>query len=402
MKEISGKKLLWGLFFSALLLRLLFVIVLPLDAGDSPEYDNYALHLLNGLGFSANLNRPPMYPGFLAGIYFFFGHSFSAVRIVQALLDSVTCLFTFFIGKRVFGDKRPALLGGLLTAVSPSLIASTSYILTETLTAFLLAAAVLLLMKAQTENKKQGWLLSGVVLGLATLTRPVTILFPFFLLAGFLIFARRKARAVFMVTVFCLGMALPILPWTVRNALVFHRFVPVAVGSGFNLWVGSYLPWDGDYNWKDLSDSKELVKGLPQIEADRKFFAEGVKNIKQHPADYALLCVKKMGRFWLQAPGGKQVLDKRPTAKILVFAFQYFLLLFFLFGVFSAWKERNARVCLPVLMIFYFTFAHLFLLAIPRYHIPVLPLVAAVAGGGLLKILHLKKNEDFNYCPGPQ
>ena len=153
MREISEKRLLWGLFFSALLLRLLFVIMLPLDAGDSPEYDNYALRLLSGLGFSNNLNRPPMYPSFLAGVYFFFGHNFLAVRIIQALLDSVTCLFAFFIGKRVFGDKRPALLGGLLTAVSPSLIASTSYILTETLTAFLLAAAVLLLMKAQAESK---------------------------------------------------------------------------------------------------------------------------------------------------------------------------------------------------------------------------------------------------------
>ena len=57
------------------------------------------------------------------------------------------------------------------------------------------------------------------------------------------------------------------------------------------------------------------------------------------------------------------------------------MLLLFLFGVFWAWKTRNAVVCLPVLMIFYFTFVHLFLLAIPRYHVPVLPLVAAIAGG---------------------
>jgi 4-amino-4-deoxy-L-arabinose transferase-like glycosyltransferase len=383
MREISEKKLLWGLFFSALLLRLLFVIVLPLAAGDSPSYDSYALGLLNGLGFSTNLNRPPLYPGFLAGIYFFFGHNFLAVRIVQAFLDSVTCLFVFFIGKRVFGDKRPALLGGLLAAVSPSLIASTSYILTETLTAFLVTASVLLLLKAQAESKKKGWLLSGVVLGLATLTRPVTILFPFFLLAGFLIFSHRKARGAFFAAVFCLGMALPILPWTARNALVFHRFIPVSIGSGLQLWVGSYLPWDGDYNWKDLSDSEELVKGLPQIEADRKFFAEGIKNIKQHPASYALLCVKKISRLWLQVPGGKQVLDTRPAAKILIFTFQYFLLLLLLFGAFSAWRDRNVRACIPVLMIFYFTFVHLFLLAIPRYHVPVLPLVAAVAGGSL-------------------
>jgi len=149
--------------------------------------------------------------------------------------------------------------------------------------------------------------------------------------------------------------------------------------------VGSYLPWNGDYNWKDFGDAEELVKGLTQIDADQKFFAEGVKNIRSHPAAYALLCVKKLGRFWLQVPGGKQVLDKRPAAKMLVFAFQYLLLALFFLGVFFARKERNIRVYLPILMIFYFTFVHLFLLAIPRYHLPVLPLVAAIAGGSLPK-----------------
>ena len=390
MRDIGEKKLLWTLFFLALLLRLLFVILRPLDAGDSRGYEDIALNLLNGLGFSANLHWPPMYPVFLTGVYLIFGHSFLAVRVIQAFLGAVTCLFVFFIGQRIFEDKKPALLGGLLTAVSPSLLASSSYILTETLTAFLLTAAVLLLLKARIEGRKKVWFISGIVLGMATLTRPATLLFPLFLLAGFLIFSPGKAKAVFFVAVFCLGMALPVLPWTLRNAFVFHRFIPVSVGSGFNLWVGSYLPWNGDYNWKDLSDAEELTKGLTQVEADQKFFAEGVKNIKQHPGAYAMLCVKKLGRFWLQVPGGKQVLDGNPAAKTLVFAFQYFLLALFFIGVFFAWRERNARVCLPVLMIFYFTFVHLFLLAIPRYHIPVLPLVAAVSGGSLTK-LRLKK-----------
>ncbi len=385
MREISEKRALWGLFFSALLLRLLFVILLPLDAGDSQGYEESARHLLSGLGFSDNLHWPPLYPGFLAGVYLLFGHSPLAVRIIQAFLGAATCLAVFFIGKRVFGDRRRALLGALLTAFSPSLIAASSYILTETLTAFLLVAAVLLLLKAREEEGRKVWFFSGVILGLTTLARPVTLLFPFFLLAGFLVFSQKKARDVFFLVIFCLGMASSILPWTIRNAFVFRRFIPVSVGSGFNLWVGSYLPWNGDYNWKDFGDAEELVKGLTQIDADQKFFAEGVKNIRSHPAAYALLCVKKLGRFWLQVPGGKQVLDKRPAAKMLVFAFQYLLLALFFLGVFFARKERNIRVYLPILMIFYFTFVHLFLLAIPRYHLPVLPLVAAIAGGSLPK-----------------
>ena len=37
-----------------------------------------------------------------------------------------------------------------------------------------------------------------------------------------------------------------IAPWTVRNAVVLDRFVPISTGGGQVLFAGSYLPSDGD------------------------------------------------------------------------------------------------------------------------------------------------------------
>ena len=43
------------------------------------------------------------------------------------------------------------------------------------------------------------------------------------------------------------ALALPIAPWTVRNLIVLDRWVPISTGGGKALYVGTYLPADGEY-----------------------------------------------------------------------------------------------------------------------------------------------------------
>ena len=40
---------------------------------------------------------------------------------------------------------------------------------------------------------------------------------------------------------------LPIVPWAVRNQIVLDRTVPISTGGGKALYVGTYLPADGEY-----------------------------------------------------------------------------------------------------------------------------------------------------------
>ena len=47
--------------------------------------------------------------------------------------------------------------------------------------------------------------------------------------------------------VLLVALVLPILPWTVRNVVVLDRVVPISTGGGKALYVGTYLPADGEY-----------------------------------------------------------------------------------------------------------------------------------------------------------
>ena len=43
------------------------------------------------------------------------------------------------------------------------------------------------------------------------------------------------------------ALLLPIVPWTIRNLDVLDRVVPISTGSGKALYVGTFLPADGEY-----------------------------------------------------------------------------------------------------------------------------------------------------------
>ncbi|HNQ35604.1 MAG TPA: glycosyltransferase family 39 protein [bacterium] len=328
-------------------------------------------------------NRPlprSLYPAFLAAVYALLGKGFLAVRIIQAVLGAVTCGLVFLLARRIFDSPRAGILAALAAVVSPALVAAASYVLTETLATFLLIGAVFLLLSGLDKQCRLDWWLAGILFGLASLVRPSILLLPFGL-AVLLPAALEKARRPALAAGLMLGTLLAVAPWTARNYKVFHRFIPIGLGGGFNLWAGSYAPWDGDYNWRDLGAAEDLVAGLSQVEADRKYSSEAIKNIRANPGFYARLAFRKIGRFWLQAPGSQQVLAGWPAARGLVYLAHYLTLLLAAAGGAAAILRRRREAWLPFLVILYFTGIHVLMLALPRYHIPALPMVAVLAGG---------------------
>ena len=141
---------------------------------------------------------------------------FKRLLIAQAVLGTLTVLLTFFIARQMLPLWASA-VAMFLTAVSPHLVSLTTYFLTETLFAFLLALGVLL---TQFSFKRRSvWLgvSAGVLLAAASLTRPSLQYFaPFLLLAVFAIRTLPKLPVVALFLAFIVGMS----PWWVRNATV--------------------------------------------------------------------------------------------------------------------------------------------------------------------------------------
>ena len=138
------------ILFAALLLRTFAAVLVdsPLRS-DAAEYAALARSTISGGGFSLESTptayRMPGYPLVVAGVFLALGESMTAVRLLQAIVDTLTCLLVFVIGRRI-ADERTGLVAALLYALFPLQILYVSSVMTETSFTFLLCASVVLII----------------------------------------------------------------------------------------------------------------------------------------------------------------------------------------------------------------------------------------------------------------
>ncbi|MBF0369759.1 MAG: glycosyltransferase family 39 protein [Magnetococcales bacterium] len=137
------------------------------------------------------------------------------ITFAQALLSALAVVLVYFTCLR-FTPPLPALAAALLTALSPHLVTGNHYLLTESLFTFLL---VLFFWVASRLKSSRGWgwfFLSGLLLGFTTLVRPEMLLYgvPVVGMVWLLFDAgTRKRRGLILL----LGIVLLFAPWIARN-----------------------------------------------------------------------------------------------------------------------------------------------------------------------------------------
>ncbi len=185
-----------GIFLLSLALRLAYVIVCPSGPleTDAIDYDTIGWNLVQGNGYTHQTGeptafRPPVYSLFLAGVYYLAGHSLDWVRWIQALLGAGICALVCLTARRLFDDGS-AKLAGMLCALYPPLIIPASEILTEVLFMFWLGLTVYWMIS----QSGSGWrFASGLVLGVALMTRSILVFFLLFLIGWFILVRGRRA-----------------------------------------------------------------------------------------------------------------------------------------------------------------------------------------------------------------
>ena len=251
---------------------------LPNDTpGDSLVYAQMARNLLEHHVYShapeppypPSLIRLPGYSLFLAAIYSIFGHyNNTPVRIVQAMLDTLTCAMVGLIAYYWEPEerrKRAAAIAALaLAAVCPFTTIYVATILTETWACFLAVALCWLATLAFRAGSFRGslwwWVAVGLVGGLGVFFRPDSGLFvaavgltlvitsffrpPFW--RGEQAWRRRLLPVLAQGALLSAAFALVLVPWTVRNWRTFHLFQPLAPTHGE--MPGEFVPW-GYYTW---------------------------------------------------------------------------------------------------------------------------------------------------------
>src|SRR5689334_970580 len=170
--------------------RIAIVHWLPNDsAGDSIGYEQIARNVLehhvyshlDEAPFTPTDVRLPGYPLFLAAIYSVFGHTNNtAVRIIQALIDTGTCGLVAVLAFLWQPDERKKIATAIaaltLAAVNPFTTIYAATILTEVPATFLVVAAciaaTIAFRETGLERELRWWAGSGLLTGLAVLFRP--------------------------------------------------------------------------------------------------------------------------------------------------------------------------------------------------------------------------------------
>jgi len=231
------------LFVLALAVRVAFVLTLEnrYYYFDTAHYDKAAKALIAGQGFGEGYEfsqffrkeyaLTPLYPIFLAAIYFIFGPNFLAVRLVESLLGAFLCLLIYKIGKRVF-NETVGLWAGYISAIFPHLIFLCGLLYVENLFTFLLAAGLWFCFRWHDERRTAHIALASLLFGLACLGRPVVFAFyPFLALwMIFIVHGERRNRIIATAVVVAITI-LTLAPWTIRNYLIFGKITPVSAAS---------------------------------------------------------------------------------------------------------------------------------------------------------------------------
>ena len=260
------------LTLAALALRLVFFFKFPLVAGDSLIYGDIAKNWLNqgifGLTHTHGVVRPtwirlPGYPAFLATCFALFGREhYNSVLLAQIFIDVVSCFFIADLARRAV-SCRAARWAFLLAALCPFTANYTVAPLAETLSIFFTAVALdaaVAGLAAQDQGRLawSAWAWCGVAISCGILLRPdggiLLIAFGLYLLWRMWRRPRERQR-LFWAGALVLAISIaPLVPWTFRNWMDFHRFMPLVpksasdpnefVPDGLDKWVRT---WSLDY-----------------------------------------------------------------------------------------------------------------------------------------------------------
>ncbi|HEV2200134.1 MAG TPA: glycosyltransferase family 39 protein [Bryobacteraceae bacterium] len=325
---------------------------IDLTSADALMHVTLAQRILNGEGYTLPIPfgldpqprvepaflKAPGYPYLLAALFRITGISFWFFPI-QCLFTGGLSVLLAAITNDVFGSPVAALYAGIGAAVHPVLVNLASQLYNENIFFFLFLVTVFLYLRWFRAPSVKRALLCGVAAGLTALIRE-SVLAPFAALVVLAaVWLGRKDRTAGLLSAGALaaGLAVVVLPWTVRNYVVTGVLVPIstislaAVAMGNNSCVaagGWTTAFYGDNPCPAMEVQASRVLGRSNREPkivflDRALSTVGWNFIERHPGAYLKLCFR---RAWT-------VFDPWHPAQHLQGAKKLVMLLYFLFFI---------------------------------------------------------------------
>src|SRR5271156_2312394 len=221
------------------------------------ETGNIAFSLAKGLGFSSPWWQEtgptawltPVSPWFVSIVYRIFGihtpHAFYAVVLLNIIFSAATCVPIYFISRRVVG-RGVGFGAAWLWAIFPNaILIPYEWVWDTSLSALMMATILWVTFELAESPRWRDWILYGALWGLALMINPsLGSMLP--VLLGWAAFRGWRSQNLRLARpLFALGVAiLCCVPWTVRNYVTFHKFVPLRSNFPLELWLGNNPAFD--------------------------------------------------------------------------------------------------------------------------------------------------------------
>jgi 4-amino-4-deoxy-L-arabinose transferase-like glycosyltransferase len=269
-----------GLAFRAAFI--LFFADLSLDS--YWEYGEIARNLHLGKGYSLFHNEGGRYefhsspsaspypsaymmPGYVALLYpFFFLNDVTLRNVLLLLLQGLIgggCVVLIYRFTARFMGRRDALAAAALMACLPEFVYASGSSTPTVLFHLLLLALLPVLYDLWNADSLRAELAAGALFAALVYIRPETALFAAAVLAGLLLAGRARSAL-------RLGIVITLLvsPWQIRNAVVFHEWIPFTTNGGLNFFRGH-----NDLQLGTFADDV-IIQGLRDLPQGREFEPE--------------------------------------------------------------------------------------------------------------------------------
>jgi 4-amino-4-deoxy-L-arabinose transferase-like glycosyltransferase len=310
------------IFAVALILRVAFILVeghkVPPQALATVPFENEVGNIANaiasGHGFCCLFRQPtgptawlaPVYPLLIAAIFKIFGsftvRAFYAAALANALFSALATFPIFYSAKRIAGTPLAALSTWLWGILPAGILMPFEWVWDTSLSALLAATLLWLTQELERDSSRAMTIAYGALWGFALLTNPALgVLLPFFLAWLFYRWRPQNIQSLRCI-LFAVAIAFVLcLPWTIRNAIQFHRLIPIRSNFAFELWLGNNEIFDEHSRELNRITRFEQVRLYGQI-GEAAFLDQKRQQaetfIKQHPSLALHLATQRFISTW--------------------------------------------------------------------------------------------------------
>ncbi len=352
------------------------------------------------------------YTWFQSIIIRIFGEGFIAIKVINCILSSITCLVIFITAKKLFGSSV-AIIAGLLTATDIGLVSMCSVLTNQHIAILLFYFAFYILISY--EDKKYMWIVAGVVAALGNLMRPIgivvltaVIVYSLFFTCSRKLFDRHVLIkiSIFLFTYIVVG-------FLISRIFIFSGITEEPLGNRNPLWkfiTGLNYETKGRYSDADLEYLSGYKSSDERIEREKQLIIERITSFEKLPE----LFKDKYKIMWVNMDYtvNWSIHNTEPSQKhFFGFSKEKFyaivlgidksvytvgLLLTFIGSIYILFfnKSPHNGIYLYMLVILIYIFIHLFIEIQPRYRLFILPGIYIMSSSGI-KFLSNFKDDDI-------